>query len=117
MIPKWLVSADSDEIRRGLFNFFIFINSKGVTGGGLFRYMFSRFLSEASKITGIKELDRSSAEFKRICDKWQELAKGFYEGSEEGDNPNLHSRIRTSLIELSGLEATAWANLHERINR
>lgn len=115
MIPKWLISADSGAVRRALFNFFIFIDYRGGTGGGLFRYMFSRFLNEASKITGIKELEKSSVEFKKIGDKWQELAKIFYKGSEEGDNPALRSRIKEALLEVSGLEHIAWMDLYKKL--
>ena len=116
MIPQWLMTADNEEVRRGLFTFFIFIDYTGGTGGGLFRYMFSRFLHEASMITGIKDLEQSSAEFKIIGDQWQALANIFYQGSEEGNNTTLQSRIKDALIEISELEQSTWLDLQEKIN-
>jgi hypothetical protein len=115
MIPIWLAAAQGEAVRRALFNFFIFIDSTGGTGGGLFRYMFSRFLHEASPITGIKELENSSAEFKTIGDKWQELAQIFRQGSEAGDNPTLRASIQDALLDIANQEHTAWLDLQEAI--
>jgi hypothetical protein len=117
MIPQWLKTADSEAVRRGLFNFFIFIDYTGGTGGGLFRYMFSRFLYEASKITGIKDLEKYSREFHNIGDQWQALAKMFYQGSEEGNSTGLRSSIQDALMELSIAEHNTWMNLQESISR
>ena len=117
MIPQWLTAAEGEAVRRGLFTFFIFIDYTGGSGGGLFRYMFSRFLSEASKITGIKDLEQSAKEFKKIGDQWQALADIFYQGSEEGKSTTLQSRIQDVLIELSTSEHNAWMKLQESINR
>ena len=44
------------ELRMNLFSIYIFIEIGG-TGGGCFRYMYSRFLKEAAEITSNKELD------------------------------------------------------------
>jgi hypothetical protein len=116
MIPQWLMTAESEAVRRVLFNFFVFIDYTGGTGGGLFRYMFSRFLNEASRITGIKDLEQSSAEFKKIGDQWQALSTIFYQGSEEGNSTSLRSRIKDALIEISDLEYSTWLDLQERIS-
>ena len=117
MIPQWLDSADDVASRRGLFNNYIFIDATGGTGGGLFRYMFSRFLQEAADITGMQELGESSAAFQTIGDKWQALAKVFYQGSEEGDSPTLRATIKEALMDISDLEASAWADLQGKISK
>ncbi len=115
MIPTWLATANREEVHRGLFNLSLFIDSRGGTGGGIFRYMFARFLDEASKMTGLAALAESSAEFVGIGDKWQELARLFGTGSKAGDTPALRSAIETALMEISDLEAAAWSRLRRRI--
>jgi hypothetical protein len=117
MIPNWMVSADGEAIHRGLFNFFIFIDAQGGTGGGLFRDMFGRFLDEASKVTGIKAFEKSATKFIKIGDKWQELANVFKKGSEEGDSLMLRSRITDCLIEIAEMEYAAWEELHSIVTR
>jgi len=53
---KWPDLFDDYELRMNLFSIYIFIEVGG-TGGGCFRYMYSRFLKEAAEITGNKEID------------------------------------------------------------
>lgn len=59
MLPKWPEIFLDYDLRMNLFSLYIFIEIGG-TGGGCFRYMYSRFLKEASKITGNKKLDNAS---------------------------------------------------------
>jgi len=54
-IVKWVDKYDDEELRLNLFNVYIFIEIGG-TGGGSFRYMYSRFLEEASIITNNNQL-------------------------------------------------------------
>jgi Domain of unknown function (DUF4872) len=44
------------------------------TGGGIFRYMYGRFLSEAAQITGDERLVKVGDEMRLIGDQWQEVA-------------------------------------------
>ncbi len=44
------------------------------TGGAGFRYMYGAFLQEASKITGIAELDAFAADITEIGDMWRDFA-------------------------------------------
>ena len=41
---------EEEKARWACFNAFIFIDATGGTGGGIFRYMYSRFLKEAAEI-------------------------------------------------------------------
>jgi hypothetical protein len=51
-IPGWPKHMNADELRWALFNTFIFINAKGGNGGGIFRFMFSRFEAAHQIIRG-----------------------------------------------------------------
>ncbi len=59
MLPKWPEIFPDYDLRMNLFSLYIFIEIGG-TGGGCFRYMYSRFLKEATKITGNKKLENAS---------------------------------------------------------
>ncbi len=59
MLPKWPDIFPDYDLRMNLFSLYIFIEIGG-TGGGCFRYMYSRFLKEAIKTTGNKKLENIS---------------------------------------------------------
>ena len=88
-IPGWPKDMNADEMRWALFNTYIFINAEGGTGGGIFRYMFSRFLQEAAIITSDTRLSESAAAFKSIGDAWEAFAAWAREASEARD-PAVH---------------------------
>jgi hypothetical protein len=52
---KWPAVFDDTALRMNLFSLYIFIEIGG-TGGGCFRYIYSRFLNEAAAVTGNGEL-------------------------------------------------------------
>ena len=71
-LEKWPKQFNDKTLRLYLFNIYIFIEVGG-TGGGCFRYMYSRFLKEAFIITGNKALmeasemiNESGKEFTRV---------------------------------------------------
>ena len=103
----------ADELRWALFNAYIFISPVGGTGGGCFRYMFSRFLREAAEIAGDARLDDSATGFVHIGDEWEELGEWFRRVS-EGDDPAAQlDACGAQLNSLADLEQAAWSRLHE----
>jgi len=112
---KWPDQMDENALRRTFFNTYIFIDATGGTGGGLFRYMFSRFLRKATEITGETRLDENSGEFQRIGDRWQEVAEIFKQGWEAQDPVSVLAETTAPLMELADLEETAWARLRELV--
>ncbi|MFC2161988.1 BtrH N-terminal domain-containing protein [Acidobacteriota bacterium] len=58
-IKKWPDQYDDFELRMNLFTIYIFIEIGG-TGGGCFRYMYSRFLKEAAAIVSSSTLEKAS---------------------------------------------------------
>ena len=73
-IPEWPGLMTVEESRQALFNVFIFIRPVGGSGGGLFRYMFSRFLIQAATILGNEHLDCLGAAFQQIGDAWESVS-------------------------------------------
>jgi len=110
---KWPDEMDEDELRFTLFNMFIFIDATGGTGGGIFRYMFSRFLREAAEITGDPRLNKSADAFQRIGDRWQEVAEIFQRGWEAEDPAAVLPETTAPIMEIADLEETAWGRLRE----
>jgi hypothetical protein len=110
-VPKWPDSMDADELRGALFNAYIFISPVGGTGGGNFRYMFSRFLREAAGITGDPHLAESADEFQHIGDEWEKLGEWFRQTSEAPNPASTLGECAAPLNGLADLEEAAWGRL------
>jgi hypothetical protein len=115
MVPRWPDKLDADELRFALFNAYIFISPVGGTGGGSFRYMFSRFLGEAAEITGDTRLEESAGEFQHIGDRWEELGEWFRQTSEAPDPAALLGACAAPLDALADLEEEAWRRLQSHL--
>jgi hypothetical protein len=110
-VIKWPETMDAEALRWACFNVHIYIDAEGGTGGGIFRYMYSRFLEEASQITGDHRLAEVGQNLRLVGDKWQEVAAIFARGSElKNPAPILRETI-DSLMEIADLEETAWTTL------
>jgi hypothetical protein len=110
-IPQWPDQMSADDIRRALFNIYLFINAVGGTGGGCFRYMFSRFLAEAAAITGEVRLGECADAFTHIGDAWEDLAVWSRDASQAPD-PAAHLReAATPLRAIAEQEQAAWEML------
>jgi len=110
---KWPEQMDEEELRFALFNTFIFIDATGGTGGGIFRYMFSRFLREAAEITGDARLNEVADAFQHIGDRWQEVATIFKRGCEADDPAAVLPEATAPMMKIADLEEAAWRRLRE----
>jgi hypothetical protein len=110
-LPRWPESLVPDELRAALFNLYIFISPAGGSGGGLFRYMFSRFLGEAADISGNRWLAESASEFVHIGDRWEELGRWCRQASEAPQPAAQMQECAAPLHELAKLEEAAWQGL------
>jgi hypothetical protein len=113
LIPKWPDKMGPDEIRWALFNTYIFISPEGGTGGGCFRYMFSRFLDEAATIAAEPRLAQSAAAFRGIGDEWEALGEWFRQAAEAPEPAGLLGDATTPLQHLADQEEAAWHRLQE----
>jgi hypothetical protein len=111
MVPTWPEKLTPDEVRWTLFNTHMFINPDGGTGGGIFRYMFSRFLSEGAEITGDARLAESAAVFRHIGGEWEALGQWFRQASEAPEPAQVLGECAAPLNHLADLEEAAWGQL------
>jgi hypothetical protein len=107
----WPAMLDTRALRRALLQASIFIDATGGSGGGCFRYMFSRFLREASVATRRPGLLRSAREFKRVGDEWEAVATQFRQAARVERPPVCLPVIRDALLALADHEQAAFAAL------
>jgi len=88
-ILKWPNIFKGKELRMNLFNLYIFIEIGG-TGGGCFRYMYSRFLEESARITGNKELVKVSEKISESGKIFSEVGLLFKDAETA---PNIEEKI------------------------
>ena len=110
-VIKWPKMMGVDDVRKTCFNAFIFIDATGGTGGGIFRYMYSRFLKEAAKITGECKLEGTGRDMFAIGDQWQEAARLFKELVDSRSPATGLSEVSRLLNRIADQEETAWQRL------
>ncbi len=114
-VIKWPESMDTEALRWSCFNTFIFIDAEGGTGGGIFRYMYGRFLGEAAAIIGDRRLSEVGNEMQIIGDKWQNVAQLFKKGSHLDDPTPILAETTAPLMEIADLEEKAWKKLRAMV--
>ena len=113
MIPAWPDIMEEAALRRTLFNTHIFICAKGGTGGGIFRYMFARFVREAADIVGDARLNEVADAFGQIGDRWEAAAQIFRDGWEAASPADALPAASAPLQAIADLEEAAWSRLAE----
>jgi len=110
-MEKWPTSMCDDEVRNACFNAFIFIDSTGGTGGGIFRYMYGRFLKQAADIIKEPKLVTVGDEMRKIGDQWQEVAHLLKDLAAPTGSADGLSKVRDRLNSIADREEDAWKRL------
>jgi len=109
-ILNWPDLFSEYELRMNLFSIYIFIEIGG-TGGGCFRYMYSRFLQESAKITKNDYLLNSADKIQTAGELFSKIGLLFKDA--EGTN-NLQSNINKAsniFADIADLEEDAYVEL------
>jgi hypothetical protein len=108
-VADWPRQLDEDQLRETAFNGYIFIDAEGGTGGGMFRYMYSRFLIEAAEICGCAQLVDISKDLVGVGDDWQDIARTFKQSAVA--DPSLLQGLRDPLLAVADKEEMIWKAL------
>lgn len=73
-IAQWPRIYLPETLRLMAMNLYAFVEAGG-TGGGMFRYMLSNFLTEAAGILELPKLDDCATEFKKSGDLWSHMVQ------------------------------------------
>lgn len=110
-IEDWPSIMDEHAFRDACINTAIMIDAHGGTGGGLFRYMYGRFLEEVAALTGRAEFFEAGKQMQAIGGRWQEAADLFSQAYKSKNPAQQLEQICTLLQEIAGLEETVWEKL------
>ena len=108
---KWPELLDPAALRRTCFNTALMIDPRGGTGGGIFRYMYGRFLGEAARITGDVRAAAMGAELAGIGDRWEAVAAIFAKAAEAPQPAALLAETARPMREIADREQDFWERL------
>ncbi len=115
-ITKWQNTFSDRELRMNLFMLYVFIEIGG-TGGGCFRYMYSRFLKEAAKSVKNKALEEASEMFNASGKKFSEIGLMFKEAETMKDIAESIQIASQKFGEIADIEEKAFRYLNENISK
>ena len=113
-IVKWKNIFDESELRLNLFTLYIFIEVGG-TGGGSFRYMYSRFLKEAAKITGNDKLLEGSKLVNNSGEIFTEIGLLFKDAEKAPDLADRIEKASELFFKAAETEESAFIYIMESI--
>ena len=81
-VPRWPALADGWGLPQALFNLYVFESEVGGSGGGFFRFMFSRFLREAHGMGCGDALEQVAEAFHAVAEDWDRIGSMCLAASE-----------------------------------
>ena len=109
-IKKWPKILDGFNFKMS-----IFVHIGG-TGGGIFRYMYSKFLKEAAVITSNKNLLEISDMIKNCGDLWTEVALPLKTALDLDDPTELLKEVPEKLNRIADEESEVFTLLAKIVN-
>ncbi len=109
-ILKWPQIFEDSVLRMNLFSLYLYVEIGG-TGGGCFRYMYSRFLKEVAKIVGDKSLEETSGMFDQSGRKFTEIGLMFENAEKMQDINSRLSVASEKFKEIAEIEENAYNKL------
>jgi hypothetical protein len=111
LLPTWSDAFPTAQLAEACANAFLMIDATGGTGGGLFRYMYARFLGEAAAITWEPALRATAERVHELGDTWQEVGETIRSAA---GSRHAAARLREAADRLAVIaegERDAWTEL------
>lgn len=112
---RWPEVLDAAALARTCFNVAMFIDHRGGTGGGIFRYMYARFLGEAASIMGEARLTGMGTELAAIGDRWEEVAAALAKAAQADSPADLLETATEPMRDIADREQDFWERLDAMI--
>jgi hypothetical protein len=112
---KWPEFFSDHTLRMNLFSLYIFIEIGG-TGGGCFRYMYSRFLSESARITGNNRLKGPAGKFMKSGENFSAAGQLFRDAEKAEDLPDRIKKASEHFKTIAQIEEEALNELSEAVS-
>lgn len=116
LVRQWPAQLDVRTLRDACLGGYLSIDAAGGTGGGMFRYMYARFLDEAAGITGEAALSGIGRRLHAAGDQWQDVAALFEKGRVESDPATQLAEISDVLSTVADDEEAAWSALADAVS-
>jgi hypothetical protein len=113
LVPHWPAVLERPALRDACRDGYIMIDATGGTGGGMFRYMYARFLDEAALVTGDAGLGEIAKLLRVAGDRWQDVATALREAA-AGDPATELAAVPALLTVVADTEEAAWRDLLSR---
>lgn len=110
-VCHWPQIMADHQVREACETVHYYIHADGGTGGGIFRYMYSRFLREAGFIADDVRLVQSAAELRAIGDQWQHIDSLFIEAAKAPDLLPKLQEATTAMLSVADCEQQLWETL------
>ena len=107
-IPRWPLLADGWGLPEALFNLYVFESEVGGSGGGLFRFMLSRFLREAHAMGCGDDLGEVAEAFHAIAEEWDAIGAMCLAASESAVPEEALTAVGVAVAAVADLEDAAW---------
>ena len=113
-ILKWHNIFNDYDLRMNLFSIYIFFEIGG-TGGGCFRYMYSRFLKESAKVTSNDKLLNLSEKIQKSGEMFTEIGLLFKEAQRMKDINDRIKKASGIFNNIADLEEDVYTELLKNI--
>ena len=113
-IMKWPDMFNEYDLRMNLFSLYIYIEIGG-TGGGCFRYMYSRFLKEAADIIKNHKFIGPSEKIHKSGEMFTDIGLMFKEAETAKDIGDRIKKASTLFQKIADIEENAYLELSRNI--
>ena len=112
----WPEKMDDKSLASACENVAMYIRADAGTGGGLFRWMYARFLDEAAVILRENNLHIASLDMQAAGDQWELIADIINSVKRPLDLINRQEELSAAFDEVARLEQSTWSRLWETLH-